>query len=181
MNTSKNIEPKMKTFLIFLLLFSGSSFCLAQILPVNAPVSAGVSTYRGSTSLADSFSELQTTENYFQPRQFVIEKISVEQDPYYIVLVITFNLPVNPQSVSYRNIEVNQLPLTEETIVKFSRTGTEIHIVIPIEEIQALTTEESQQLAICVKKIRAYDGSKIEGLEIDKLEFNVNYQYSEKM
>ena len=90
-------------------------------------------------------------------------------------------MPVNPQSVSYRNIEVNQLPLTEETIVKFSRTGTEIHIVIPIEEIHALTTEESQQLAICVKKIRAYDGTKIEGLEIDRLEFNVNYHYSEKM
>ncbi len=171
----------MRSFLIFLLLIGGGNYCFAQLLPINAPVSAGVSTYRGSTSLADTFGELQTQENYFQPRQFVIEKISVEQEPYCIILVVTFNLPVNPQSVSYRNIEVNQLPLTEETIVKFSRTGTEIHIVIPIEEIHALTTEESQQLAICVKKIRAYDGTKIEGLEIDRLEFNVNYHYSEKM
>ncbi len=179
MNTSKYIEPKTKSFLIFILLLGGCNFCFAQLLPVNAPVSAGVNTYRGSSSLADSFGELQNTENYFQPRPFVIEKISVEQEPFYIILVVTFNLPVNPQSVSYRNIEVNQLPLTEETIVKFSRTGTEIHIVIPIEEIHALTTEESQQLAICVKKIRAYDGTKFEGLEIDRLEFNVNYQYSE--
>lgn len=179
MNKNKYFETKIKNFLTFLLLLNASNFCFSQILPVNAPVSAGVNTYRGSISTSDGFTELPNT--ILQPRQFVIEKISVEQEPLFIILIVTFNLPVNPQSVSYKNIQVNEQALTEETTVKFSRTGTEIHIVIPLEQIEAITDGESQQLAICVKKIRAYDGSQVEGFEIDKLEFKVNYQYAEQM
>lgn len=165
------LKCSLHTFLGFL--FS-LSFCFIMPFidaqsrfPHRIPIS--VNTDNEQKNQADSFAEVQQ-------RRLTLEKTSIEQNDYTIILIITFNISINPKSISPAAILINRCPLDSTVLIKFNRVGNEVHIFIPIEKIYEIDPDNTRNLLVHIDKITAYDGAKIDERSIENLEFSVTYQ-----
>lgn len=164
-------DRKIISFILvsFLSFFMGNLY--AQILIPMHPDQIPVSSYRGKRN-SDSDSESS------KQRKFFVEKISVEQNAEQIVIILAFNIPVNPLSLSNENITVNSAKLPSSAVTKFNKTGTELRMAISIEDVNKIAGAGDQDLYVVIRNIKAYDGAKMDERQIDKLEFTVSYSYS---
>lgn len=111
-----------------------------------------------------------------QQRRLTVEKTSLEQNDYTIILIITFNISINPKSITPSAILINKCPLDSTVLIKFNRVGNEVHIFIPIEKIYEIDPDNTRKLFVHIDKITAYDDAKIDERSIENLEFSVTYQ-----
>ena len=159
------------TFLCFL--FS-TGFCLTGAFlgaqsrfPQRMPISSN--SHNEQKSQVSSFAETQQ-------RRLTVEKTSLEQTELSVILIITFNIPINPKSVSPSTILINNIPLDSTAVIKFNRVGNEVHIFITMDKIHEIDSGNTKKLLVHINKITAYDGSIVDGRSIENLEFSVAYR-----
>lgn len=121
-----------------------------------------------------------TSESFsMQTRKLSIEKFSVEQTPEFITVMLVFNIPVDPHSFSEESVFVNKIQLPENSTIKFNRTGTELHITIPVDEIESRIEDNSQELQFALKDIAAKDVIDKESQTKNELQFSIRYKFAE--
>ena len=155
----------------FVFLFSAEKLCAQSAfqLPQSSDV---VPVYRKRNNPAsDSFSP--------QTRKLSIEKFSVEQAPDFITVMLIFNIPVDPLSFTEESVSVNKMQLPEKSTIKFNRTGTELHIAIPVEEIESRMADNSQELQFILKDIAAKDVIDKDNQPKNELQFSIRYKFAE--
>lgn len=146
-------------------LFAQSVFQLPQSSDV-------VPVYRKrNNQTADSFS--------MQARKLSIEKFSVEQTADFITVMLVFNIPVDPHSFTEESVFINKMQLPENSTIKFNRTGTELHISIPIDGIENRMDDNSQELQFILKDITAKDVIDKESQSKNELQFSIRYKFAE--
>ena len=146
-------------------LFAQSVFQLPQSSEV-------VPVYRKrNTPTSESFS--------IQARKLSIEKFSVEQTSEFITVMLVFNIPVDPHSLTEESVFVNKMQLPENSTIKFNRTGTELHISIPVNEIESRMEDDSQELQFLLKDIAAKDVIDKENQTKNELQFSIRYKFAE--
>ena len=114
-----------------------------------------------------------------QARKLSIEKFSVEQTPEFITVMLVFNIPVDPHSFSEESVLVNKMQLPENSTIKFNRTGTELHITIPVDEIESRIEDNSQELQFFLQDIAAKDVIDKESQTKNELQFSIRYKFAE--
>jgi hypothetical protein len=67
------------------------------------------------------------------------------------VLMVRFNMPVDPRTVSMQSILINGMPLPAETVVRFNKTGALVEI--------RFIKQFSSPFTLDVSKVTAFDGS----------------------
>ena len=121
-----------------------------------------------------------TSESFsMQARKLSIEKFSVEQTPEFITVMLVFNIPVDPHSLTEGSVSVNKMQLPENSTIKFNRTGTELHISIPVDEIEGRIDDDSQELQFLLKDIAAKDVIDKENQTKNELQFSIRYKFAE--
>ena len=159
------------TFLTFLFIsgfFLSAAFACAQSrFPQRTPISSSSQTE--SKGNASSFADTQQ-------RRLTVEKTALEQTEFSVILIITFNIPINPKSITPSSILINKTPLDSKVLIKFNRVGNEVHIFIPIDKIHEIDSGNDKKLLVHINKITAYDGSIVDGRSIENLEFSVAYR-----
>ena len=158
------------TFLSFLFLLS---FCLATAYIDAQP------RFQQRKPVSDSLDDQKSQVQNFaesQQRQLALEKTSTKQTDSSFILIVTFNIPVNPKTITPSTISINSIPLDSSVSIKFNRVGNEVHIFIPMDKIHELDSKGKKKLFVHIDKITAYDGVKIDGRSIENLEFTVTYQ-----
>ena len=160
------------TFSIFLFTFG---FCFkteAQSFHRH-DMSIPMNSYRGKRPSSDSFSD-HFAET--QQRNLSVEKATIEQTDYSIIIIITFNIPINPNTISPETVSINDEQLDSSAVIKFNRVGNEVHISIPLSIIEIIDKDKTKNLFVHIDKIIAYDGAKLDKRTINNLEFNVTYK-----
>ncbi len=159
------------TFLTFLFIsgfFLSAVFACAQSrFPQRTPVSSSSQkeTKGGASSFADT-----------QQRRLTVEKTALEQTEFSVILIITFNIPINPKSITPSSILINKVPLDSSVVIKFNRIGNEVHVLVPMDKIHEIDSGNKKKLFVHIDKITANDGSNIDGRSIENLEFSVAYK-----
>ena len=97
------------------------------------------------------------------------KRMSSNQTSFEIVFISTenaiiqlgFSIPVNPQSVKAENIILNGRPLSQDTTIKFNKTGkiVEINAALPSGVTSVLTINE----------VRSFDDQELETSELTEL------------
>ena len=97
------------------------------------------------------------------------KRMSSNQTSFEIVFISTenaiiqlgFSIPVNPQSVKAENIILNGRPLSQDTTIKFNKTGkiVEINAALPSGVTSVLTINE----------VRSFDDQELEISELTEL------------
>ena len=97
------------------------------------------------------------------------KRMSSNQTSFEIVFISTenaiiqlgFSIPVNPQSVKAENIILNGRPLSQDTTIKFNKTGkiVEINAALPSVVTSVLTINE----------VRSFDDQELETSELTEL------------
>mgnify|MGYP001386373182 CR=1 FL=1 len=130
-----------------------------------------VNSHRGQRILSDDLAETQQ-------RQLSIEKKLIKQTEDSLIIIITFNIPINPNSIAPSTIKINDVPLDSSVLIKFNRVGNEVHIFIPLSKIIEIDIDNTKELVVLIEKINAYayDGIKSDDRSIENLEFGVTYQ-----
>lgn len=114
-----------------------------------------------------------------QARKLSIEKFSVEQTADFITVMLVFNIPVDPHSFTEESVFINKMQLPENSTIKFNRTGTELHISIPIDGIENRMDDNSQELQFILKDITAKDVIDKESQSKNELQFSIRYKFAE--
>ncbi len=136
-------------------------------------MSIPMNSYRGKRPLSDSFTDhFEET----QQRNLSVEKAYTEQTDYSIIIIITFNIPINPNTISPETVSINDEQLDSSAVIKFNRVGNEVHISIPLSIIEIIDKDKTKNLFVHIDKIIAYDGAKLDKRTINNLEFNVTYK-----
>lgn len=175
-----NLKFFFSCFLLLALVQVASEAQVILPLQPNQPVPVYRGKRSGTAETTATEEEQTETLNTKSQRRFLVEKISVEQTAPHFVIIVSFNIPVNPLSISQESVFINTQHLSNSASIKFNRTGTELHLLIPIEEIYALAYDENQDLHIIINKISAYENNKTEEQQqIDKLEFAVSCSYGD--
>lgn len=128
---------------------------------------------------ASSRDELQSNVSSFaetQQRRLTVEKTSLQQTELSVIVIVTFNIPINPKSISPSSVSINKVPLDSAVVIKFNRIGNEVHIFIPMDKIHEIDSGNKKKLLVHIDKITANDGSNIDGRSIENLEFSVAYK-----
>ena len=154
------------TFLNFLFLLC---FCLTTVHVDAQP------RFQQRKPVSDSLDDQQNFAEV-QQRQLALEKTATKQAELSLILIVTFNIPVNPKTITPSSIFINSVPLDSSVSIKFNRVGNEVHIFIPMDKIQELDSKGKKKLFVHIDKITAYDGVKMGGRSIENLEFTVTYQ-----
>lgn len=162
-------------FSLFLLFGGFVHNVFAQLLiplqPAQVPVNTN-STYRAKRTPEDE-------KDTILQRRFVVEKLSIEQTTEIVTIVVTFNIPANPITLTKESVSINNESLPETSYVKFNKAGTEWHILIPIEDLNIVTAAEDQDLYVVISDITAYEGAILDERKIDKFEFTISYRYAQ--
>ena len=164
---------RYRYFFLSLLFFAlvGSNLSAQSVFQLPQP-SEVVPVYRKrNTPTSESFS--------MQARKLSIEKFSVEQTPEFITVMLIFNIPVDPHSLTEGSISVNKMQLPENSTIKFNRTGTELHISIPVDEIESRMEDDLQELQFLLKDIAAKDVIDKENQTKNELQFSIRYKFAE--
>ena len=93
--------------------------------------------------------------------------------------MLVFNIPVDPHSLTEGSVSVNKMQLPENSTIKFNRTGTELHISIPVDEIEGRIDDDSQELQFLLKDIAAKDVIDKENQTKNELQFSIRYKFAE--
>ena len=97
------------------------------------------------------------------------KRMSSNQTSFEIVFISTenaiiqlgFSIPVNPQSVKAENIILNGRPLSQDTTIKFNKTGkiVEINAALP----------SGVKSVLAINEVRSFDDQELETSELTEL------------